>query len=247
MGFSAKLSMRRSRTRLSNAGFSLVELLVSVGVLLTVLAIVCEQIAGMQKMSASEAAKLDITQQTREFLNQTVRDLHMTGYPGVSMFASQPTLDNPSVAAGLVSALPTQIIMEGDVNGEGQVYSVVYSYVAADPNDPNCPCVRRAANPKSAGFPWTQPVAASYTQAEHLVPPGTNAGQSGQDLFQFLDRNGNPVDLSTGNDISTPQGALNVASIANIKINLMLATTQRDPASGQPVTVALSALARPRQ
>ena len=198
-------------------------------------------------MSASEAAKLDITQQTREFLNQTVRDLHMSGYPGPSVFASKPTLDNPSVAAGLVSVSPTQVIMEGDVNGEGQVYSVAFSYVAADPNDPNCPCMRRGAIPKSAGFPWAQPTAASYTQAEHLVPPGTGAGQSGQDIFQFLDRSGNPVDLSTGNDISTPQGALNVASIATIKINLMLATSQRDPASGQPITVALSALARPRQ
>jgi hypothetical protein len=216
--------------------------------LLVVLALVFEQIAGMQKMSASEASKLDVTQQAREFLNQTVRDLHMSGYPGPSLFASQPGLDDPSVAAGLVSASSTQILLEGDVNGEGQVYSVQLSYVAADPNDPSCPCIRRSATPKVQGAPWNQPVAAaSYTEAGHLVPPGTNPGQSGQNIFEFLDRNGNPVDLSTGSDISTPQGAQNLGSIAAIKTNLMLTTGQRDPVSGQPVRVALSSLARPRQ
>jgi type II secretory pathway pseudopilin PulG len=247
----------------SRRGFTLVEVVVSLGVLMAVLAIVCEQIASMQKMSASEAAKLDITQQTREFLNQTARDLHMSGYPAPSMFTcdpgtspcsgSQPALNNPYVAAGLVSVSPTQIIMEGDVNGDGQVYSVAFTFVAADPNDPNCPCVRRAAIAKSAAFPWAQPAAgpSSYTEATHLVPPGTGPAQSGQDIFEFLDRTGNPVDISSGNtadpSAGSGQGPANLAKIAAIKINLTLTTPQKDPVTGQPVTVALSALARPRQ
>ncbi|HEX2328380.1 MAG TPA: type II secretion system protein, partial [Candidatus Angelobacter sp.] len=106
-----------SQSRGTLRGFTLVEVLISVAVLLTVLALVFQQISAMQKMSASEASKLDVTQQAREFLNQTVRDLHMSGYPGPSMFASQPALGDPSVAAGLVSATPTEIQFEGDVNG----------------------------------------------------------------------------------------------------------------------------------
>jgi prepilin-type N-terminal cleavage/methylation domain-containing protein len=243
--------MKRSavtQSRGRRRGFTLVEVLISVAVLLTVLALVFQQISAMQKMSASEASKLDVTQQAREFLNQTVRDLHMSGYPGPSMFASQPALGDPSVAAGLVSATPTEIQFEGDVNGEGQVYSVDISYVSADANDPNCPCVRRSATPKVQPFSASAPIAAtSYTEAAHLVPPGTAPGQSGQNIFEFFDRLGNPVDLSTGNDITTPQGLQNLGAVAAIKINLTLTTGQRDPVSNQPVTVALSSLARPKQ
>ena len=38
--------------------------------------------------------------------------------------------------------------MEGDVNNDGEVESVDISYVASDPNDPNCPCIRRSAQAK---------------------------------------------------------------------------------------------------
>lgn len=241
-------SSTRVRRNRRGTGFTLLELLVSLAVLLTVLGIVFQQIGSMQKMSSSEATKLDLTQQGREFINQSIRDVHMSGYPSRYMYASQPTLDDPSVAAGIVSATPTQILLEGDVNGDGQVYSVLLSYVAADPNDPNCPCVRRSAVAKVQAWPWAQPVAAaSYTQAEHLVPPGVGPGQSGKSIFEFLNRTGNAVDLSTGNDISTPQGALNIASIATVRINLTLLASQRDAVTGQPVTLALSGVARPRQ
>jgi len=131
-------------TKRSHKGFSLLELLISLLILATVTGAVFEQINRMQKRSSSEAMKLDQSQQLREFMDQTVRDLHMAGYPGPSMYADS-TAHPYRVAQGLVSVSPTQILMEGDVNNDGQVYSVNISYVASDPNDPTCPCVRRSA------------------------------------------------------------------------------------------------------
>ncbi len=71
-------------------GYTLLELLIVLVILVTVTGAVFEQINGMQKKAGSEAMKLDMNQQAREFLDQTVRDLHMAGYPGASMY-SNPT------------------------------------------------------------------------------------------------------------------------------------------------------------
>jgi len=60
-------------------GFTLLELLISLVILAIVSGAVFEQINHMQTRSSSEAMKLDMNQQAREFLDQTVRDLHMAG------------------------------------------------------------------------------------------------------------------------------------------------------------------------
>src|SRR5690242_3827408 len=113
-------------------------------ILFIVAGAVFQQINDMDKKSASEADKLDMGQQAREFVDQMVHDLHMAGYPRASMYAPG-TSDSTRIAAGLVSASPTDILLEGDVNNDGNVESVHIYYVASDPNDPNCPCVRRGA------------------------------------------------------------------------------------------------------
>ena len=82
MARSPRLILRTKAKSSSIAGFTLIELLVSLAILITVTGAVFEQINSMQKKSASEAANVDLTQQSRDFLNQTVRDLHMAGYPG---------------------------------------------------------------------------------------------------------------------------------------------------------------------
>ena len=64
------------------AGFTLMEVLVSLAILVIVTGAVFEQVNSMQKKSASEATNVDLTQQSRDFVNQTVHDLHMAGYPG---------------------------------------------------------------------------------------------------------------------------------------------------------------------
>ena len=110
------------------------ELLVSLAILVTVTGAVFEQINSMQKKSASEATNVDLTQQSRDFLNQTVRDLHMAGYPAASMYSESSA--HSWWPTGLVRVSPTEILMEGDVNNDGDVESVDITYVANDPNDP---------------------------------------------------------------------------------------------------------------
>jgi type II secretory pathway pseudopilin PulG len=225
------------------AGFTLVEVLVSMLVLVTVTAAVFDQINQMQKKSASEAMKLDLNQEAREFVDQTVRDLHMAGYPGANMY-SDPLADTSKVAAGLVSVSPTQILMEGDINGDGYVSSVNIYYVDGDANDPTCPCIRRSAARKIPGSSLAQPSSPDYTQTEHVFTPGTGTGQSGEDLFSFYDQNGNLVDASGGVDISTSAGQAAISSIKTVKINLNLRANVRDPMAGGPMRTSMSATAR---
>jgi type II secretory pathway pseudopilin PulG len=243
MSHSPRSIVRTSAKRSAIAGFTLIELLVSLAILITVTGAVFEQINSMQKKSASETVNLDLTQQSRDFVNQTVRDLHMAGYPGPGMYSN--ALAHPSlVAYGLIRVSPTEILMEGDVNNDGAVESVDITYVANDPNDPNCPCIRRSAQPKIDADSFSQPTNLFFTETQQVFPPGTGAGQSGEDLFAYYDQNGNPVDLSTGNDRSTPQGIANLTSIKTVKINLSLLTNQRDPATGNFVRTSMSASSR---
>jgi prepilin-type N-terminal cleavage/methylation domain-containing protein len=222
-------------------GFTLIELMISMLVLLTVTAAIFEQISRMQKKSASEAVKLDLNQQAREFMGQTVRDLHMAGYPNTSMYA--PTMNDLSkVANGLVSVSPTSILMEGDVNNDGNVYSVSISYVAVDPNDPNCPCVRRGAVAKIPADSLSQPSASSYSETQNVVPPGIGPGLAGEDLFTYYKQDGTPVDVGTGINISTDPDT--IASIRTVRINLTLLSNLRDPESSGPMGTSLSGTAK---
>jgi prepilin-type N-terminal cleavage/methylation domain-containing protein len=229
-----------SATKKSTQGFTLLELLISLLILATVSGAVFEQINRMQKKSSSEAMKLDQNQQAREFMDQTVRDLHMAGYPGPSMY-SDPTTHPYRVAQGLVSVSPTQILMEGDVNNDGQVYSVNISYVANDPNDPTCPCVRRSAIAKIDADSFSQPTTPYYTETNHVLPPGTGPGQSGEDLFSYYDQNGNPVPAGGGIDIKNNKD--DIAKIKTVKINLSL-VTQRDTESNGLIRTSMSATSR---
>ncbi len=243
MASSPRLLRSPNAKNRATAGFTLIEMLISLAILVTVTGAVFEQINSMQKKSASEAVNVDLTQQSRDFINQTVRDLHMAGFPGPGMY-SNPVVRPSLVANRLVRVSPTEILMEGDVNNDGTVQSVDILYVASDPNDPNCPCIRRSAQPKIDADSFSQPTNLFYTETQQVFPPGTAAGQSGEDLFAYYDQNGNPVDLSTGADISTQNGIANLAAIKTVKINLSLLTNQRDPVTGNFLRTSMSASSR---
>lgn len=207
-------------------GFTLVELLVSVAILLIVSGAVFSQIIQIQKRANAESATLDMNQQAREFLDQTVHDLHASGYPSASMY-SNPT-DMSKVAVGLVSVSPTQILLEGDVDSDGVVESVQISYVASDPNDASCPCIRRSAVNKTNFDSLKQGTTPYYTETQFVMPPGTGPGQSGEDLFAYYDQNGNQINVGSGTDISVPatsttsSGQSIISSIKTVKINVSI-------------------------
>ena len=224
-------------------GFSLLEMVISMAVLLVLTGTVFEQIMTMQRKSLAEETKVDTEQKAREFVDQMIRDLHMAGYPRASMYSTSPDDSNQYVAAGLVSASPTQIILEGDVDSDGFVESVQVGYLPNSPGDPNCPCIRRSAIRKQPLAPLSQPVAGgNYTETGHVVPPGTGPGQSGSDLFTFYDSSGKPVPIGSGIDISSdPQ---DLANIATVKINVSLLTREVGAGPGETARTSLSATAR---
>src|SRR6185312_10515193 len=232
----ARASKSAARTR----GFSMLEMLISVAVLLVLTGAVFEQIIAMQRKSVAEGAKVDTSQQAREFVDQMVRDLHMAGYPKASMYSVAPDNTNPLVAAGVVSVSPTQIILEGDINSDGSVESVNVSYVPNSPTDPNCPCIRRSAMPKIAADPLAQPVSPIYTETEHVIPPGTEPGQSGADLFSFYQIDGTQIPVPDNPNISTDPAR--ISKIASVKINVSLLSTGGVP--GETARTDLSATAR---
>ena len=214
-------------------GFTLVELLVSMAILLIVSGAVFSQIMQIQKRANAESASLDMNQQAREFLDQTVRDLHMSGYPSASMYSNPK--DMSVVAAGLVSVSSTQILLEGDVDSDGIVQSVQISYVASDPNDARCPCIRRSAVNKTNFDSLHQGTTPYYTETQFVMPPGTGPGQSGEDLFAYYDQNGaeisliktlGTVDISMPGTPTTPSGQSIISSIKTVKINLSLLNRQ---------------------
>ncbi|MGE5324401.1 MAG: PilW family protein [Actinomycetota bacterium] len=225
-------------------GFSLLEMLISLAVLLVLTGAVFEQIMTMQRKSLAEETKVDTEQQAREFVDQMVRDLHMAGYPKSSMYSTSPDNSSQYVAAGLVSASPTQITLEGDVDSDGFVESVQVGYLPSSPGDPNCPCIRRSAIRKQPLAPLSQPVAGgNYTETAHVVPPGVGPGQSGSDLFTFYDSSGTPVPVgSTGIDISSDPQDLD--KIATVKINVSLLTREVGAGPGETARTSLSATAR---
>lgn len=223
-------------------GFSMVEMMISMAVLLVLTGAVFEQIIAMQRKSVAAEARVDTSQQAREFVDQMVRDLHMAGYPKASMYSVTPDNTNPLVAAGVVSVSPTQIILEGDINSDGSVESVNVSYVPNSPNDPNCPCIRRSAMPKVAADPLAQPLSLAYTQTDHVIPPGTLPGQSGADLFAFYRIDGTQIDVSDNPNISTDPGRL--GAIASVKINVSLLRNEIGASAGETARTDLSATAR---
>jgi prepilin-type N-terminal cleavage/methylation domain-containing protein len=174
-------------------GFSLIELLVVCLVLVIVLAGVFRIINHIMQRSQVEQVKVDLTQQAREFVDEFERDVHQAGYPNCRMISTPgaatncpPDYTNPlvaqnaSVAAGLVLVSNTEVIFEGDVDGDGVVDTVWYRLVDQNGNFPpatTCPCtIQRSQMPKAAGtLPLAQPTLFSQ-ELQNVVNSGVVAG-----------------------------------------------------------------------
>lgn len=145
----------------SEAGFSLLELVLVVAILTIVMGAVFRGMDQVTKRSQVEQTKVDLTQAGREFVDEFERDVHQAGYPNCRMVATAgqavncppdnivptvgnlPVITNPLVAAGIVSISNTQVVIEGDVDGSGTVSQVWYRLVDSAGNYPptgSCPC-----------------------------------------------------------------------------------------------------------
>jgi prepilin-type N-terminal cleavage/methylation domain-containing protein len=139
----------------SQAGFSLLELVIVVAILTIVMAAVFNGVNLVTQRSQAEQVKVDLVQEGREFVDEFERDLHQAGYPNCRMVATAGATNcdyftntnvayNSKVAAGLVYVSSTKIIFEGDVDGDGGVDSIQYRLVDSAGNYPpsgTCPCI----------------------------------------------------------------------------------------------------------
>jgi prepilin-type N-terminal cleavage/methylation domain-containing protein len=183
------------KLRRKQRGFSLIELMVSVLILMVVMGAVLQQVDRAQKQARSEEVKLDMFQTAREFIDQMTRDLHQAGFPNRKLFNSD-TMDQTAVenAVGIFYIAQDEIRIQGDVDGDGNVDFVAYKLFpkTADPKDQNCPCLRRSQLLKAPGDPMSQ-VPDWKTQVENVSILGNNGGR----IFRAYDKYGNEVLLDT--------------------------------------------------
>jgi prepilin-type N-terminal cleavage/methylation domain-containing protein len=231
--------MRKQFNRQS--GFSLMEILVVVAILVIVLAVVFGAVNTVQKRNFTEQQRVDITQNAREFLDQLARDMHNTGYPNARMYSAAPNYANNNIArSGLIAASATDVVFEGDMDGSGTVTTIRYTL---QNNGGSCPCtLRRSAMYRTNGtdaltFAQNPTYSAQVQNVVNSIG-GTNAwsisgtlpnGTSNntyystfkQDaLFQYFDANGNaiavPSDLTGGFNTSTATTVKTVLVTLNV-------------------------------
>jgi prepilin-type N-terminal cleavage/methylation domain-containing protein len=209
----------------SQAGFSLLELVIVCAILTIVLAAIFNGVDLVTQRSQAEQTKVDLTQEGREFVDEFERDLHQAGYPNCRMVAAPGAAINcpadisnttvyqsTAVAAGLVKLSNTEIIFEGDVDGNGTVDSVRYRLVDSAGNSAltgTCPCyIQRSQMPK---VPLTDPGAQPVSWSQELQNV-VNSGVPG------VDASGNPLPYGGGLNISgnTAWGATNTSYYAAI-------------------------------
>jgi prepilin-type N-terminal cleavage/methylation domain-containing protein len=187
-------------------GFSLVELMVALSILTIVFAVLASGMSEIQKKSASDVSKLGVAQETRQFMDQILRDLRQCGFPSLAMFDASfsptPTVSSNYVAQGLISFSSSAIQFEGDVDGSG--VSEVYIQVVV-PSGGSCPClVQRGTVLKSVGG-----TPQYYTELDNVMS---------QNVFTAYKYDGSAYNSSTDA----------LSSIKNIGVTLYVQNTSPD-------------------
>ena len=220
-------------------GFSLVELLVSMVILSMVLGVVVEGITTMQERNLVETNKLDLTQESREFMDQIVNDLDQVGFPSMIMFdpstlASKTDcrLDN-NVACGLMSVSSNAIQFEGDVDGSGVSEEWIQLVNTNGPGAVACtapPCViQRGTVSKAAWNNGAGALPPFYTEV---------SGVMNATVFTAYKSDG------TVAPIPTVLGTGTLKSITGIGITLYVKSSQSDPKTGIFPTVTMVSTAK---
>ena len=141
------------------SGFSLIELMIVLVVLLVITGAIFQVIKLSTERSVTEQTKVDMFQEAREFMDQMSRDLRQAGYPSPrnmdpSVLTQNPIMNDHHAAAGLVKVDTGDLWFEGDVDGSGTVSVVQYHLDTA--RRTNCPCLKRSQLPKIDASPLSQ-------------------------------------------------------------------------------------------
>jgi prepilin-type N-terminal cleavage/methylation domain-containing protein len=196
----------KEKRSIAQRGFSLVELLVALTILTIVFAVLASGMSEIQKKSASDVSKLGVAQETRQFMDQILRDLRQCGFPSLAMFDASfspaPTASSTYVAQGMISFSSSSIQFEGDVDGSG--VSEVYIQVVV-PSGGSCPCtIQRGTVLKSVGG-----TPSYYTELDNVMT---------QNVFTAYKYDGTAYNSSTDP----------ISSIKNIGVTLYVQNTAPD-------------------
>jgi len=233
-------------------GFSLIETMIVVAVITIIMASVFKSINLTQQTSASQQVKLDLTQQTREFMDQLTRDLRSAGYPNwrnTDPTSASGVTTNQNNAPGLIKIDIGTLWFAGDVDGtENYVAGVPqgtalvkiirYDLVPAG-GGPNCPCLRRTEFLRNGGDPVVDATNPGVAVAQLEIQNVQN-GTAADPIFTAYDPTTGaavalPVDF-TGN-------ATTVAKINSLKVALEVQSQYRDSTGAFPVTRVVSTIA----
>ncbi len=202
-------------------GFSLLELLVVMGILSVVCGMALTLTNHMVRTNANVTNTTDMVQQGRQFMGQISSDIHNSGYPSRRMFDPSGSPAASQYAAGLVSVTQNSMQFEGDVDGSGNV-SVVYLQLVVPAG--GCPCtMQRGTVYKSLGSA-TPPY---YTEVTGVM--NTN-------VFSAY--------YNDGSSVLLPASATDLPAIKSIFINLQLQSQRTDVPNGQYSVVTLSTEAK---
>jgi prepilin-type N-terminal cleavage/methylation domain-containing protein len=161
--------------RASQRGFSLMEMLIVVAVMMIVFAVVFKSADMFQQRGAAETEKVDSVQAARDFMDTVNRDIHDAGYPPLPVAANGATtcVGNVNLACGIIYYSPLKVQYEGDLDGTGTVY-VVTLQVTPGPGG-TCPCIlQRGVVTKAQFLANVQPT--YYTEVNGLLNSGNWAG-----------------------------------------------------------------------
>jgi prepilin-type N-terminal cleavage/methylation domain-containing protein len=210
-------------------GFSLIETMLVVVLLVIVLAVATDGLIQIQKRSNVDSGKVDMTQLARQFMDQIINDLHQTGYPGTRLYdpASAPAASN--IAAGLLNVDANAVEFEADVDGSGNVSHVWLQLLWSNGTPVSsgqgaCPCtLQRGTLYKSQVGSTAVPY---YTEVNNV----TNSN-----IFSayFFD----------GSQVTLPASATDLPNIKDIKItvNLQSPVPEMDGVTFPTITMASEA------
>lgn len=210
--------------------------MVAVAILLILMIGAFRQIQKAQASYRVEDQKLDMTQQQREFIDQFTRDLHQAGYPSPTSL-NVVALNNNLISAGITSISNTSLTMEGDLDGNGVVQIVTYSYNAGAPCPGGISCILRTSAPKAGGVP-----AVTTAVLQNVVAPG-NAG-----IFTAYQADGTTAALPLGplaGGVTTADGTyLQLRKIKNVRVTLTLQGSGREMNGATAIQVNMTGTAR---
>lgn len=241
-----------SRRKHIQKGFSLVELLMVVLLLTIILGALFSQIGKSQQRYKVEDQKIDLTQQERDFIDQFTRDLHQAGYPALWQFGGRFDFSSNQTAVGVWSISPTAISIEADVDGDGIVDEIAYTYddgstwpAGKGPNP--CPCLKRSSSPKVNGtLPWAQPAPKYYTQVQNII--AIPAAPAAPVFFRAYTSDGTEQDISAGktltNTANTDPTYQFLQNIKNVRITFTTQGASKDSELKQSIQVTMTGMAR---